>query len=199
MRKPWEELRLPTAQAADFADLEVRLVCMQFSCPSPLNALLTQGLQSPPSASSAADQSCMASTLGTPIPLPVGNAPVVHRTINSACGPWRPKNPAMCDCDIFCNPTRFLAHCAPLHPLRKRHTGVPVDNHLFAGHREAGRAPTPPEGSFVSQTARAHRAECRYSFSSNNFSTIRPKARIDFSLSVLNMLWWALGVNHRPT
>jgi hypothetical protein len=28
---------------------------------------------------------------------------------------------------------------------------------------------------------------------------IRPKARIDFSLSVLNMLWWVLGVNHRPT
>ena len=32
-----------------------------------------------------------------------------------------------------------------------------------------------------------------------NLTTIRPKARIDFSLSVLNMLWWALGVNHRPT
>jgi hypothetical protein len=32
-----------------------------------------------------------------------------------------------------------------------------------------------------------------------NFSMIRPKARIDFSLSVLNMLWWVLGVNHRPT
>jgi len=30
-------------------------------------------------------------------------------------------------------------------------------------------------------------------------STIRPKARIDFSLRVLNMLWWALDVNHRPT
>ncbi len=30
-------------------------------------------------------------------------------------------------------------------------------------------------------------------------TTIRPKARIDFSLSVLHMLWWALGVNHRPT
>ena len=31
------------------------------------------------------------------------------------------------------------------------------------------------------------------------FTTTRLKARIDFSLSVLNMLWWALGVNHRPT
>src|SRR5215831_4560551 len=30
-------------------------------------------------------------------------------------------------------------------------------------------------------------------------SMIRPKARIDFSPSVLNMLWWALGVNQRST
>jgi hypothetical protein len=36
-------------------------------------------------------------------------------------------------------------------------------------------------------------------YDSVRFSTIRAKARIDFSLSVLNMLWWALGVNHRPT
>jgi hypothetical protein len=33
----------------------------------------------------------------------------------------------------------------------------------------------------------------------NKNTTIRLKARIDFSLSVLNMLWWVLGVNHRPT
>ena len=30
-------------------------------------------------------------------------------------------------------------------------------------------------------------------------TTIRPKARIDFSLRFLNMLWWALDMNHRPT
>src|SRR2546421_315567 len=66
--------------------------------------------------------------------------------------------------------------------------------------RLGGLRRAPLDGMASSSNAFVH---CHVVFSDGNASgkktTIRPKARIDFSLRVLNMLWWALDVNHRPT